>query len=385
MTAGAALSAGSAFNLKWLALAALALAPLTVCGQSGESGIAAETKRGVFSFTRIGQRAKRAANTQILPGAREIWRRDNDRESRKNANYWSIFRSRDLERIAGAGRAEMNRKLQAIKARADAYRAFNTAKATPRGPVVNSAEESTGRIIDFPRNETTPSPDAPPRRKPGKPRTTTDGEKMDPVTKIADTIDETFKPGRLSEAPRPASFVLALLAVILVPSFAGFLLLAGFLNLRHGYWLRGGVFAVGGLFLGLLIYVTAFHREKIPDRQELLAQCRDTSLTVTASVLELQEDGAVLASLSAKDGKNAETDRNGYAFLYTEKLDSISGGENFTRLVYPVGNIRTYNVFGLGADMPAYTDSLEKALAHRKEEALAENWWHRLLQPLVES
>ncbi len=322
------------------------------------------------------------SGTAVLPWAYEVWRSDGAREARKEAVYWATLREREVARLRKLYYAETEQALQRARARGEAYSRIASAKrATEQAegaPVTRShVTHSAGQQMDAARDTIAKAAAAATQKVQG-----VGGTVNRAAQRLAEAIEDSFLPEASGQKPGTSAVALALLAIFLLPGLAAMLLFLAFRSFRAGYRLRGTAFAASGLTLAALIYAAAFSRESIPDWDRLRAECRAQAINISANLHEVNGDGAVLVEIRSLSGQTAATDRNGFAFLFTEEPEELTNGKTLQRTVYPVGSKKMHDALGLGNEMPAYTDSLERALTYRAQEDNGKSFWQILSRTL---
>jgi len=168
--------------------------------------------------------------TVILPDAEPVLRKDGDRESREDRNFWRDYRGAVKARLLGAERARTARIISAARARAAAFGAFATRNQNG-SPAADAPLESRENVLF-------PAPEGWPMGSGGLPRTAATAKRhidtaataaQNAAQSLTRTIEDNL-PGAKNSATKTASVIIALLAIFVAP--AALLTIAGIGLLR---------------------------------------------------------------------------------------------------------------------------------------------------------
>lgn len=173
----------------------------------------------------------RAGGTQVWPRAWRAWEDDTRRETLRERNYWQEFRLKEKARLLGIERARTARILNAVRARAAAFRAFDT---KPRQNAAADAPASGGQAVSFPQPDGWPAGTAALSRAKETAKRKVDDAATTVVStakSMAETIGESLSSTKNS-ASKTAGVIVALLVIFLAPAVFLVLLALGVIRIR---------------------------------------------------------------------------------------------------------------------------------------------------------
>jgi hypothetical protein len=177
--------------------------------------------------------AQRAA-TEILPDAGRVWKKDSERESREDRNYWRDYRSRAKARLLAAEQARTAKILSAARARAAAFGAFETPKRNGSPTAVVPLVKSNDVLFPQPEGWPTDSGALSRAAATAKKHFDTAATKARNTTQsLAEAIEGSL-PATKNSATKTAGVILALLVIFLVPAVVFVPLALGFIKVRTG-------------------------------------------------------------------------------------------------------------------------------------------------------
>jgi len=208
------------------ASAAILLFPTFAAGQQIETLTDGGTMRSL-SLPPAYAFGTRGPETMIMQDAGPVWRRDSQRESREDRNYWMNYRGKLKARLLAAEQARTARIVTAARARAAALGAPALRSDTV---TADGSAASATREVSFPQPAgmgALSGAAATAKRHLDRAVTTASNT----TGSLANTIERTLSATK-NPATRTASIILALLTVFLAPAILLTAVAFGFLRLR---------------------------------------------------------------------------------------------------------------------------------------------------------